>query len=232
MSPRSRDGLLGCTGDGRRTAPGNRRPREGLVQDAGNGTSGAEERNGLFFAELDAAHGPEGAQGSEPGRAPGPAGREATPGALLAPGRRGRAAPWKWGRFRRRLSGRSRVRGGLPRPVNAARPPELCDRGQSALAPGWIPGVAATAARRARSGIGVRGRSASGCWAWARARGSCRIVPLALKRPTATEALSRQGSQDWAWRARKPWPHLGGGEARGRAPRAPHPAGAAPAPFS
>lgn len=143
MSPRSRDGLLGCTGDGRRTAPGNRRPREGLVQDAGNGTSGAEERNGLFFAELDAAHGPEGAQGSEPGRAPGPAGREATPGALLAPGRRGRAAPWKWGRFRRRLSGRSRVRGGLPRPVNAARPPELCDRGQSALAPGgsraWPP---------------------------------------------------------------------------------------------
>lgn len=84
MSPRSRDGLLGCTGNAGRTARGNRRPREGLVQHAGSGTSMAEGRNWLFFAELDATRRPEGTRRSRPGRGPGPAGSEATPGELPA----------------------------------------------------------------------------------------------------------------------------------------------------
>ena len=88
----------------------------------------AEGRDWLFLAELDATRRPEGTRRSRPGRGPGPAGSEATPGELPALERRGERPRGNRGRFGCRLSPRPRVRRDRASRVPKSSYPAPCAR--------------------------------------------------------------------------------------------------------
>lgn len=190
----------------------------------GSGTSTAEGRNWLFFAELDATRRPEAIGRNGSGRGPGPAGPEETPG----PGTAGLQAPWKWDPKPR--VGGDRVQKSIPQVPCLGKPPTSAAEAKACQS-WWVnPGRGQDPAQRAPPAAGVCGRGASRCPSKAETRRASPQLPARPEdRDEAGPGSPWQPKRRLACREARASP--GRREARGRALGAPHPAEAAPASF-